>query len=77
MIEEEKAEAIKNQMIAASFTAWQLEAGGKMGFAEYLRQLGLSDSEPKLTEDQKEILTSRGLDVADRINAAVKAGRVA
>jgi len=63
-------------MIAASFTAWQMGAGNKMNFAMYLKQLGLSEAEPKLTDDQKRILEAKGLAVADRIREAVKAGKV-
>jgi hypothetical protein len=76
MIEEEKAEAVKQSMIAASYTAWQM-GEARMSFPLYLKKLGLADSEPELTAEQKEILTARGLDVAERINQAMKAGKTA
>lgn len=73
MIEAEKAEQSKQMMIAASFAAWQTGAGEKMTFGLYLKRLGLSDSEPELTAEQKQILTARGLDIAERIRAATRA----
>jgi hypothetical protein len=76
MIEEEKAEADKRAMVAASYTAWQLGAGEKMSFPLYLKKLGLTESETALTDEQKEILIAKGLHTAERIRAAVDAGRV-
>jgi hypothetical protein len=76
MIEEEKAEAVKQGMVAASFTAWQMGAGEKMSFAVYLKKMGLTEAEPTLTDEQKDILTAKGLSIADRIKSAMQAGRV-
>lgn len=76
MIEEEKAERAKQGMVEAAFIAWQT-GESKMPFAKYLRQLGLSDDAPELTAEQKTILTAKGLSVADKIRAAVKAGKIA
>jgi len=75
MIEEKEREAAKQQMIAASFTAWQMGDTG-MDFQPYLKKLGLSDIETELTEEQKKFITARSLDIAERINVAYKAGKI-
>lgn len=79
MIDAEKAERIREQMTAAAFTAWQLGAGEKGGsFRSHLRKMGLVQDEENtpLTPEQKQAAEKRGLDIAEKITAAVKAGKV-
>lgn len=77
MIEAEKAEIEKQRWIAASYTAWQMGAGKNMSFPMYLKHLGLSDKEPELTSEQKKIIIAKADAVAERINAAMRAGSFA
>ena len=62
-IEEMRREDVKNQLIAASFTAWQLGAGqpGK-AFGDYLKTFGIRMTEKKrkpLTKAQKRTIIKR------------------
>jgi hypothetical protein len=56
-VEKEKYNNEKQRLIAASFTAWQLGAGERKNFNEYLKAIGLSfeeyKKEPKMTDEEK------------------------
>jgi len=66
MLAEEKAEALKKQMIAASFTAWQMKETNKT-FEEYLRILGLTDKQEKIPDATKKKMIERNINIAERI----------
>jgi len=69
MLTEEKADKIKTQMIAASFTAWQMKDTNKL-FDEYLRPLGLVDKPEKLSKEVKQKMIERNVGIAERIRKA-------
>jgi len=68
MIEKERVEKTKDQMIAASFTAWQM-MHSKKTFAEHLRMLGLLEKEKPVTKEEKRARVESALDKARRILA--------
>jgi hypothetical protein len=68
MIEKERVEKTKDQMIAASFTAWQM-MHSKKTFAEHLRMLGLLEKEKPVTVEQKKANVKSALAKARRILA--------
>jgi hypothetical protein len=45
MLQKNQARAIKNEMVAASFTAWQVicSQGGKIPWEQYLEMVGLAE----------------------------------
>lgn len=47
-----RAEA-KEKLVLAAFVGWQIGAGGKKKFGEYLRHLGLSDEAPQQADSRK------------------------
>ena len=72
MIDEEKKEISKNQLIAAAFVGWQ--SGGsevKMSFQKYLEYFGLAEPE-KLSDSQKGKIAARSLSKAAQIIAQDK-----
>ena len=75
MIEQEEAAATRQSMIAASFTAWQLQEGGTLPFGKYLDKLGLGESTPKMTKAQKVATLEKALTVAERVSKAMQAGK--
>jgi len=48
-----KQEEAKEKYILAAFVGWQMGAGGKKNFGEYLRHLGLSDETSQQVGSQK------------------------
>jgi hypothetical protein len=72
MIQEEKREAAKQQMIAAAFIGWQQRADGKTSFQKYLYEYGLAEPEAPLTAKQKAALTKQALDNVDKALRAFK-----
>ena len=66
MIAEEKIEKNKHDMRIAAFTAWQ-SGQSKKNYPEYLRSLGLSEKKYSLSDKQKEMLSKRGVDIAEKI----------
>lgn len=73
-IEKEKLETFKNQMIAASFTAWQLGAGEKgKSFSYHLKKHGLLEKKEKITTQQKKVLAEQSKRIAERIMAMDRA----
>jgi len=67
MIIKEKELSIKNQMIAASYTAWQMGSGEKKSFGSYLKYLGLSEKEEKLSKEQKKMVVQEARTISQRI----------
>lgn len=74
MLTEEKSENLKQQMIAASFTAWQMR-DTKKTFEEYLRMLGLADKKGKMSKEVKRKMIERNIAIAERIRKASKKQR--
>lgn len=75
MIEEQQAEAARQGMIAACFTAWQLREGGRDSFGDYLDNFGLGDTPQKMTKAQKVATLEKALTVAERVSKAMQAGK--
>lgn len=61
-------------MIAASFTAWQMGAGDKMSWQEYLNKHGLGEKTAKMSSEQKADLVKKTDNVAAKIKAAFQKG---
>lgn len=72
MIEREKADQVKNSMIAASFTAWQIitSNGGKLDWDKHILALGLTDKPPKISDKAKKLMVDKAYYVADKIKAS-------
>lgn len=72
MIDRDKADKVRYQMIAASYTAWQQISaqGGKMNWIEYLDALGLSEKPRTIGKEAKKAMIDRALNIADRIEKA-------
>lgn len=70
-IEKEESEQQRNTMVAAAFVGWQLGNTGQ-SFDMYLNGFGLLEKEPPLTDDEKQFLTDRALEKAERIAEAMK-----
>ena len=69
-IQKENEEKNKHDFICASYTAYQLGAGGEKkcnSFGDYLSSLGLGTKKPKLTNVQKKKIASKGVQTAQRI----------
>lgn len=66
MIEEEKAESIRQLSVSSAFTAWQLGAGSGQTFKEYLKKMGLYTGEIELTKEQREIVAKISIEKAER-----------
>jgi len=71
-IEAENAETVRMQYVSASYTAWQMGAGKKKSFGEYLKHLGLSKKEKPMTARQRKQVAVDALKVAQRIAKADK-----
>lgn len=71
MLADEKAEEVRNSMVASAFTAWLMNPG-KMDFEEYLRGLGLVDKDESIPQDEKQRMIAESLAVAERIKRADK-----
>jgi len=74
-IEEQNAESIRMQYITASYTAWQMGAGKKKTFGEYLKHLGLVKKEKPMTTRQKKKVAESAIKAAMRIAHCDKAKR--
>ena len=63
MLEVEKCAEIKNQLIAASFTAWQIRVsqGDKIGWNKYKNRLGLSDQ--KIDESDRKFAIETAMSI--------------
>jgi hypothetical protein len=73
MIDLEKRDSAKNQLIAAAFMAWQTGAGEQnMGFTKYLERFGLVEPEAPLTTEKKEKIAARSFSKAAQIIALDK-----
>lgn len=71
MIDEEKLDAVRQAMIAASFTAWQMGSGKKNeSWDRYIERFGLSDKEPGLTDEEKKYYLDRAADIVSRVKQA-------
>jgi len=67
-VAEQRVESERQSLVAASFTAWQLGAGQKKSFGEYLRSLGLHEREKPMSATEKAAVVSRALSTAARIS---------
>jgi hypothetical protein len=69
MIEADKAERFKNQMICSAFEGWQyLMAQGEKGtFSDYLNNIGLSDKDDKLTAEDKKKIAAKAYETGERV----------
>ena len=76
MIENIKLEKIKYQMIAASFTAWQMGAGKGKAFNEYIKKFNLLESDKPLSEDQKISMAKDALLRAEKIKISDRKRRI-
>ena len=65
-IETEKAETLKNNLISASFTAWQLGAGNGKTFPDHLKALGLGDQE-NINPESKTKIAKSAIERAEKI----------
>jgi hypothetical protein len=67
-LEHRRAEEIRSQLIAASFTAWQMltAQGLKQGWNEYLSLLGLSESDSMGREAGRR-MADKAITIAERI----------
>jgi len=69
LIDERENERVKELFVQSAFTAWQMGAGDKMTFSEYLNHLGLSDEPPphvvtsQSKADDTELLSRMGIKV--------------
>jgi hypothetical protein len=73
MLDRERYEAAKNQMIAASFTAWQMRAaqGDKTGWNKYQMKLGLSENE-HIEKEEAAKVKQTAIDIIKRISGRKK-----
>lgn len=64
----QRIEAERRELIAASFTAWQLSLyqGNKEKWEDYKKHLGLSD-EKKMTSKEREEKAKQALSIAEKI----------
>lgn len=69
MLAKTKAEDLKDAMICASFTAWQMSTTKKT-FQEYLSLLGLSEKSGKIPEKMKKKISERNIALAEKIRKA-------
>jgi hypothetical protein len=77
MHEQERATRQKNELIAASFSAWQIivSNGGKIDWEKHLCSLGLSDRKHELSENMKKYLSEKALTIAEKIQRASRGKR--
>lgn len=75
-IEKEKSEAIKNQLIAASFNAWQMGSAlsEKRNWNQYLKLLGLTEKTEPIPEERKKEIAAQAHKIAERIMKMDKKG---
>jgi hypothetical protein len=74
MIDQEKAEAVKNQLVAASFTAWQIANNipFKKQLSQHLSTLGLAEKAKPMSKEYKEIVVKRAYDKAQSVLERMK-----
>lgn len=67
-LNDKKKEEIKNDMIKASFTAWQIGRfqGLKTSWEQYIRMLGLNDT-PEIDEKQARETSAVGLRILKKL----------
>jgi hypothetical protein len=70
-----RVEAEKKEMlIVSAFTGWQMGAGGKKNFNQYLKGLGLLEKE-KLDKSQIKAEAIKGYKIGNKIRMAYKKAR--
>lgn len=69
MLDSQKAERFKNQLIAGAFVGWQylMAQGEKGNFSDYLNNLGLSDKDDKLTVEDKKKIVAEAYETGARV----------
>lgn len=75
MYEQERAEQVKIQMVAASFTAWQTIAAQGIKVApwgDYLRKLGLAEKKAPISLEAKKAMAKKGYNIANLIRGSRK-----
>jgi hypothetical protein len=68
MLQRDKAEAVKNQLLAASFTAWQmlLAKGEKREWQKYASDLGLVEK-ARISKEERAAVAQAGYSRAEQI----------
>jgi hypothetical protein len=71
MLEQQRGEEVKNQLIAASFAMWQYMAtqGGKMNWQAYLENLGLAEKREPISEEARKVMANRSYSIAEKIRS--------
>ena len=69
MLTDDKADTFKRELVAASFTAWQLKETKKT-FDQYLKMFGLSENRAKMPDEVKKKLALKNISIAERIRKA-------
>ena len=71
-------EEAKDKFILAAFIGWQMGAAGNKTFKEHLRNLGLSDEPPQLTDSRRDEDASIAQKREDKVlsRMGIKAKRV-
>lgn len=65
-IREEVKTKSKGEMMMAAFIGWQLGAGGRVTFPQYLRRLGIEEDNP-LTKEEIKKIKDKALETAKNI----------
>jgi hypothetical protein len=71
MLEQQRGEEVKNQLIAASFAIWQYIAsqGGKTNWKKYLESLGLAEKAEPISEEARKVIANRSYSIAEKIRS--------
>lgn len=74
MIDEQKAEDVKNQMVSASFAAWQItnQVSYRKQLSAHLKSLGLAEKEKPMSKEYKEVVVKRAYDKAQSVLERMK-----
>ena len=69
MIAEDRARTIRDQMTAASFTAWQIHCsnGGKKSWKKYAEEMGLLEKKT-VSRSEREAAIKTALEIQERLN---------
>jgi hypothetical protein len=67
MLCKKQAGEYRDRMVAAAFVGWQMGAGQKTTFDEYLRKIGLGDKPRKMSKEEIAAEIKRANEIADKI----------
>jgi hypothetical protein len=71
MLEQQRGEEVKNQLIAASFTVWQYirTRGATTTWETYLKNYGLAEKQEPISEEARKVIANRSYSIAEKIRS--------